>query len=333
MSLADILITIDVEDWFQVENFKPWIPYESWSKYELRVERNTHRLLDLFDCVVLRPPGLPACQPQTECHPKMTFFILGWIAERLPNLIREIQKRGHEIASHGYNHNLCYRESRKDLEKDLRHSKKLLEDLVGVPIYGYRAPSFSINEDILKMIQHCGYQYDSSYNSFSIHGRYGKLEMNSYGKKGIAIVFPNVGTSEPPSLRTFKPSSLPASQPPDVPSFQHPSFCELPVSNLEFNIKNSKFILPWAGGGYFRLTPLSIFRAGIQHILKQQHAYVFYLHPWEIEPGQPKVAKAKASYKFRHYINLNKSYSRLSKLIQDFAHHRFVTCQNYLGIV
>ena len=139
--MKSILITIDVEDWFQVENFKQHIPFSSWDSRELRVEKNTHRLLDLFDSTALHNQ-----QPTTNnTHPKKlcaTFFVLGWLAERLPNLIREIHSRGHEVASHGYRHNLCNLESKEDLRKDLIKSKKLLEDIIGSPVVGYRAQVF-----------------------------------------------------------------------------------------------------------------------------------------------------------------------------------------------
>ncbi|MDL1968851.1 MAG: polysaccharide deacetylase family protein, partial [Deltaproteobacteria bacterium] len=127
-----ILLTIDVEDWFQVENFKQWIPFSSWSSYELHVEKNTHQLLDLMDSITLEPSSLLASQlPSSANLPKASFFVLGWLAERLPGLVREIHSRGHEVASHGYNHNLCNQQSCEDLKKDLKDSKKLLEDIIG----------------------------------------------------------------------------------------------------------------------------------------------------------------------------------------------------------
>jgi len=195
-----ILITIDVEDWFQVENFKQYIPFSTWSSHEFRVEKNVHRLLDLFD----------SCNPQPATHKRhahivrCTFFILGWLAERLPHLVREIQKRGHEVASHGFNHNLCNKESSHNLKQDLLDSKKLLEDIISAPVLGFRAPSFSISDDTLKVIEECGYLYDSSFNSFAMHGRYGKILLNSYTKKGLSYRVSN-------------------------------NFFELPISNLEFN--------------------------------------------------------------------------------------------------
>ena len=232
-----ILITIDVEDWFQVENFKSLIPFSSWPSRELRVEKNTRQLLDILG------------------HRRATFFILGWIAERLPGLVRDIHDQGHEVASHGYHHNLCNQQSVKELEKDLADSKKRLEDIIGASVVGYRAPSFSINEDVLKVIESCGYRYDSSFNSFAMHDRY----------------------------------------------------------------------------GYFRLIPFPIFRMGIRQIMESDGTYLFYMHPWELDPGQPRVNDAPPSYKFRHYTNLKRVRSKLSGLFKAFRRSEFVTCRDYLA--
>ncbi len=334
--MADILLTIDVEDWFQVENLKKCISHESWPTRELRVERNTHRLLDLFDSVDLKPTSLPAemrgseearklgsekennssnlmgvSKPQTKYHPKATFFILGWIAERLPNLVKEISKRGHEVASHGYNHNLCYQECREDLKKDLCDSKKLLEDITGERVLGYRAPNFSIDADNLKLIQDCGYLYDSSYNSFSMHGRYGKLVLPGNEASDIAmLLLKNV----PPSVRASRIHS----------------FFELPISNFEFKIQNSKLIIPWGGGFYFRVIPLPIFIRGVNSILKKTGAYIFYIHPWEIDSSQPRISEASSFRKFRHYVNLSRTYSKLLRFLGNMQHHQFPTCARYI---
>ena len=325
--MKSILITIDVEDWFQVENFKQHIPFSSWDSRELRVEKNTHRLLDLFDSVALHNP-----QPTTNnIHPKKlraTFFVLGWLAERLPGLVREIHARGHEVASHGYYHNLCNLDSKEDLRKDLIKSKKLLEDIIGAPVVGYRAPSFSVTNDILKMIEDCGYQYDSSYNSFEMNGRYGRLSLEGYPQKEIAYQI-----SE--------------------------SFYELPISNLK--LYSQKFyngngtansvgrtslssssqptthnkhslILPFGGGGYFRLMPFSVFTHGVKNILKKENAYLFYMHPWEIDPDQPRVEAAPPFFKFRHYINLAETHKKLQRLIGTFSSCYFCTCSEYLAV-
>ncbi len=334
---TSILLTIDVEDWFQVENFKQYIPFSTWSDRELRVEANTHRLLDLFDSIEtggqkseVRDQRAEAETLNTESSasvihnrdseaysagleplnseplgndfspPKATFFILGWIAERLPNLVKEIHSRGHEVASHGFSHELCYDCGIEKLKNDLTDSKKLLEDITGSWVYGYRAPSFSINDDILKVIEECGYLYDSSYNSFGLHGRYGKLKLDENSKKGIAYKISNF-------------------------------FYELPVSNLRigFPFSSNSFVLPWGGGGYFRLFPFTVFKAGLQYILNKEKAYLFYIHPWEVDPGQPRV-NASSFFEFRHYINLNKTYPRLIMLIKKFNTCSYITCSQYV---
>lgn len=323
-----ILLTIDVEDWFQVENFKNCIPFSSWPSCELRVEKNVHRLLNLFDDFSNQQrviPGNPTnptnpSNSSNPSNPKVTFFILGWIAERLPNLVREIQARGHEVASHGYNHNLCNQQSHKDLRKDLVSSKKLLEDIIGADVYGYRAPSFSISDEILKIIQECGYQYDSSYNSFGLHGRYGKIDIDSYAKNGIAYQIPVDMNGEAALYKIEK----------------RYYFYELPVSNLQFTIQNSKFkiinlTIPWGGGGYFRLIPSFLFRQGISSILQKHGTYVFYLHPWEIDAEQPRVKHVDKTGSFRHYVSLAKTHSRLSKILESFAECEFLSCHQYLS--
>ncbi len=340
-----ILLTIDIEDWFQVENFKPWIPFSSWSSYELRVEKNTHRLLDLFDTFgSTRNP-----KPETRNPIKATFFILGWIAERLPHLVQEIHSRGHEVASHGYKHNLCTECSSDDLKTDLIHSKKLLEDIIGAPVHGYRAPSFSITNNIFKIIKDCGYIYDSSYNSFNLHGRYGKISLNGIEKKGIAIKLSETFFELPVSNISFKNNGARRFE--KVSRFQRDSSSRKKKfltqehieyfescyrrdeSDAEIGQKGrfyERLVIPLGGGSYFRLIPFPLFSWGFRKILERDGAYLFYMHPWEIDPEQPRVNDASAPFKFRHYINLKKTYSKLKKFINHFKRCRFVTCTQYL---
>jgi polysaccharide deacetylase family protein (PEP-CTERM system associated) len=240
-----ILLTFDVEDWFQVENLRTWSPFSSWDGFELRVEKNTHLILDLLDAVNLNTNIDIDNQKKADASkPKATFFLLGWIAKRLPNLAREIDKRGHEVASHGFNHNLCYGQSQVELRNDLINSKKMLEDIIGKPVFGYRAPSFSISDSVLATIQSCGYQYDSSFNTFDKHGRYGHIEILDYSIKGSVYRIDD-------------------------------DFYEIPLSNLSFH----GMIIPWAGGGYFRFLPFFIFKKGVKQILKNENNYIFYAHP------------------------------------------------------
>lgn len=277
----NILLTIDVEDWFQVENLRPWFPAHQWEAQPFRAEHNTNRLLDLFDSF-----NYPV---------KVTFFVLGWIAQRYPELVRRIQARGHEVASHGHGHLLNYQMDKITLQNDLKTSKVILEDIIGAPVLGYRAPNFSISQEILPTIAAAGYAYDSSYNSFQRHGRYGTIDTDGRKHYGIA----------------FKADS---------------NLLEVPISNLQLWGQT----VPWGGGGYFRLMPYLLFRMGIKNILKQQTTYVMYLHPWEIDPDQPRVKQAKGQTAFRHYNNLAKTYPRLRKLIQEFGTCHFKTCSQYI---
>ncbi len=289
-----IILTFDVEDWFQVENLKKNISFSSWSERELRVEQNTLRLLDLLE-------GSPKAWGGDVCKRneplRATFFILGWVAERVPHLVREIVARGHEVASHGFYHNLCSEGSLQDLINDLSDSRKLLEDITGSPVHGYRAPSFSISPKVLSLIAECGYTYDSSYNSFAANTRYGRLELISNGC-GIAV-------------RVL------------------PSFFELPVSNLEI----AGHIIPMGGGGYFRLMPALLFKRAVKSILEKQGSYLFYMHPWEIDPQQPRVKNLPFSYRFRHYVNLDSAASKLVDFISSFGGCRFITCKDYIDMV
>ena len=278
-----VLLTFDVEDWFQVENFKEYIDFSTWDSFKPRVEKNTHTILNLLDSFSFRP--------------KATFFVLGWTAKKMPGLVSEILKRGHEVASHGNDHHLCTTLKPRQLLNDLRDSRHILEDITGQKIYGYRAPSFAINDDILSIIAQAGYAYDSSYNSFGAHGRYGAIDLTRAKKKGGAYQI-------------------------------SPSFFELPVSNLKFFGQ----ILPLGGGGYFRLYPLSLFKLGMKSILKQ-NPFVFYAHPWEFDKEQPVVEQASLMYKFRHYINLGKTQIKLKNLIGSFSQHGFATCIEYTKLL
>ncbi|OGR12269.1 MAG: polysaccharide deacetylase [Desulfobacula sp. GWF2_41_7] len=276
-----ILLTFDVEDWFQVENFKEYISFSTWDSFELRVEKNTHKILDLLDFFPFKP--------------RATFFILGWIAKKLPDLVRQIHQRGHEVASHGNNHHLCRDLTESGLIRDLKSSKERLEAIINSKVYGFRAPSFAIDDRVLKTIARAGYLYDSSYNSFSAHGRYGKINLSNTKRKNALYQI-------------------------------HENFFELPVSNL----KIKKTVIPLGGGGYFRLFPFPFFKLGMASVLKQDKAFVFYAHPWEFDPSQPRVKPASRGFKFRHYVNLNRTEKKLKALISNFIDHEFITCSDYL---
>jgi polysaccharide deacetylase family protein (PEP-CTERM system associated) len=284
------MLTIDVEDWFQVENFKGSIPLSSWSSCESRVEKNTHLFLDFLDIAGSetgngKRPGGPL---------RATFFVLGWVAERFPGLVREIQARGHEVASHGFHHNLSNRCSAEELKKDLWQSKKILEDIVGCAVEGYRAPSFSINEEVLGILEECGYSYDSSFNSFAGNKRYGNIRISPNGKGIVCKTIRNI--------------------------------YELPISNFQIG----RYIVPTGGGAYFRLIPVRVFEKIVQSVLKLKNAYLFYLHPWEADPGQPKVKGVPAFLRFRHYTNISMTLSKLSFLIDRLKDVSFISCGGYI---
>lgn len=282
--MNSILLTFDVEDWFQVENFKDYIPFSSWPAKEQRVRTNTAALLDLLDEI------------PTQVH--ATFFILGWVAERFPDIVKDISIRGHEIASHGYNHDLCYTQSPDELLDDLIRSKQILEDITGQPVLGYRAPSFSITDEALKMVQKAGYIYDSSYNSFGQHGRYGSITL-PYENKLIQPIYKVAD-----------------------------DFYEIPVSNLQLYGR----IIPWSGGGYFRFLPSFLHNLGVKHILNTTGCYTFYLHPWEIDPQQPKVEEAKLLFRLRHYLNLKRTTKKFAAFTTSKTNEAFLSCSEYLKL-
>ena len=260
-------LTVDVEDYFQVSAFSENINYSDWDKYPLRVEDNTRALLELFD----------------QHKVTATFFVLGWVAERIPGLVREIAACGHEVACHGFSHQLVYNQSPQVFREETLRSKQLLEDIIQQPVYGYRAASYSITERsrwALDIIAEAGFTYDSSI--FPVrHDRYGMP-----------------GTPEAPYIL-----ESPAGR----------SITEFPLATARV----FGYRLPVAGGGYFRLYPYLVTRLGLSQINAQQRPFIFYLHPWEIDPGQPRIA-ARWFSRFRHYNNLDKCRSRLHRLLGDF---------------
>lgn len=261
-------LTIDVEDYYHVSAFESVIQFANWDRYESRVESNTGRILDVL----------------AGSNVKATFFVLGWVAERHPGLVNAIQGAGHEIASHGYRHRLLYQMSREEFREDTQRSKGILEDLSGVPVVGYRAPSCSIIQETLwclNVLQELGFQYDSSIFPLH-HDRYGIPHHNR---------FPH---------RISGPDGN--------------SIWEFPMSTVRLGKVN----LPTAGGGYLRLLPYSLVRWGIRRInTKERQPAVVYLHPWELDPGQPRLRGPRLSV-FRHYVNLSTTESKFRRLLQDF---------------
>jgi polysaccharide deacetylase family protein (PEP-CTERM system associated) len=262
-------LTIDVEDYYHVSGFESVVPFSDWDRYESRVERNTHRLLDLLDAY------------QTQA----TFFVLGWVGERHPRLVQTIHARGHEVASHGYAHQRIYTQSPQQFRLETRRSRQILEDAIGQRIYGYRAASYSITKEslwALAILAEEGFQYDSSI--FPIHH-------DRYGIPGYARFCHALDDTRAGKL------------------------IEFPISTLRLAGVN----VPIAGGGYFRLFPYSMIRWGIGHVnVREQRPTLVYLHPWEIDPEQPRIA-AGALARFRQYVNLDKTEGRLVRLLQDFT--------------
>ena len=276
-----ILITVDLEDWFQVENLRPSFPHELWDKCQIRVEQSTDKLLKLFE----------------RHNIKATFFVLGWLAERLPALIRRIQSAGHEIASHGYGHQLCTELDSTALKDDILRSKKILESIIDAEIKGYRAPNFSINESLPSILQETGFIYDSSYNDFAAHGRYGSLP-GSWATNNTGILKNKTG------------------------------FYEIPVRNIKIFGKS----IPWAGGGYFRLLPVWLFKKGVEFFLRQEKFYLFYCHPWEFDPDQPRAKGLKFNHSFRHYVNLAPNLNKLNYFLTALKGNRFITCSQLINL-
>ena len=269
-------LTIDVEDYFHVAALGKSIDLTDWDRIEPRVVDNMNRLLDMFD----------------EHGVKATHFVLGWVAERFPELIKEIDRRGHEVASHGYSHQLVYNQSPEVFFQETKDSKSLIENIIGKPIFGYRAASYSITKKslwALDTLAELGFIYDSSIFPV-VHDRYGIKD---------SPIYPHV-------LETPGKKKL----------------VEYPLSTYTFLGQ----AIPVAGGGYFRLYPYWLSRFFYRSINKSNMPFVFYLHPWEVDPGQPRV-KASFISEFRHYNNLEKCQGRLASLLSDFE---FVTMKEKL---
>lgn len=267
MNALNNCLTIDVEDYFQVNAFAARVHRDQWSSFHLRVDGNTEKILDILDRYSIRA----------------TFFVLGWVAERLPALIREIHRRGHEIACHGYWHELIYQIGPERFREDIRRAKILLEDQIGEAVNGYRAPSYSITGRslwALTILREEGFTYDSSI--FPIFH-------DTYGIPG-AQRFPHTITTEAGHLLEF------------------------PLTTLALNLGWKRLHLPIAGGGYLRLLPATFIHMGIASINhKERQPAVLYFHPWEIDPDQPRI-KAGMRSRFRHYLNLSRTEKKLEYL-------------------
>ena len=260
-------MTVDVEEYFQASIFDRVVARSSWEDRESRVVANTHRLLDLFGANEVRA----------------TFFVLGWVAERHPSLVREIVRGGHELASHGYQHQLIYSLTRDQFRDDVRRSKAVLEDAGGCAVRGYRAPSFSIVRAslwALDVLIEEGFAYDASI--FPIH----------HDRYGI-----------PGAPRQAHVVERPAG-----------SIVEVPASTVRLFRTN----LPIAGGGYFRLLPYACTRWGIARVNRaEREPVVFYIHPWEIDADQPRLPISRLGG-IRHYLGLDRTLAKMQRLVRDF---------------
>ena len=309
-------LTIDIEDYFQVHAFSNVIKYEDWDKFECRIERNTDKVLQILKDL---PPTV-ALNHRASQH--ATFFVLGWIAERYADLIRRIQKEGHEIACHGYAHQLIYNQSRDEFRQDIRKAKAILEDITGSEVIGYRGPSYSITRKsqwAFETLMEEGFKYDSSI--FPIrHDFYGMPEAPRFpfivslnGKNSYEFSMLNDELSTSQTLKLITQSfqfNIPQSVISD-PRF----IVEFPISTMKLFGQN----LPISGGGYFRLFPYPVIRKGLKSINeKEEKPFIFYMHPWEIDPEQPRITGLSSRSKFRHYINLDKTESKFRRLLKDF---------------
>ena len=260
-------LSVDVEDYFQVQALAGWVERDSWDAWPLRVAANTHRLLDLF-----------AAHRVTA-----TFFALSWIAERSPALIQRIVAEGHELASHGSDHRRVDQQTPEAFRQDVRRSKAVLEEIGGTPVRGYRAPTFSINATNLwafDILDEEGYAYSSSVYP---------VRRDYYGM---------------PSAPRF-------------PFLPRPGrmIRELPLSTVRLAGRN----LPCGGGGFFRLLPFGLSRAAIAHVNRvERRPCIFYIHPWEIDPGQPRIAGLPWRSRIRTSLNLDKTHARLDRLLTAF---------------
>ena len=273
-------LTIDVEDYYHVSAFEKISPPATWAGRESRVEQNTERVLEILD----------------DSSVKATFFVLGWVAERFPALVPRIAQQGHEIASHGYLHQRVALQDRNSYREDICRSKKLLEDQLGAPVDGYRAPSYSITRQTdwaFDELLEAGYRYDSSIFPMQ-HDFYGIPDWPRFAGYAVKNAT-GWGASDKPTGTALR---------------------ELPITTLRLGQRN----FPIAGGGYFRLLPYAVTRWGLSRINRQeQQPFVFYLHPWEFDPQQPRMPGCSAKSRFRHYLNLSRTGSRFKRLIQDFS--------------
>ena len=259
-------MSVDVEDYFQVSAFEPYIKKSLWDSLEHRVEQNTRKILDVF----------------AEHSTKATFFTLGWVAERYPSIVKQIVNEGHELACHGYEHIRITEQTPEQFRLDINRSKKILEDLSGKEVIGYRAASYSINSKNLwahDVLLEEGFKYSSSVYPVK-HDLYGIPDAPRFCYKPI----------------------------------KNSDFLEIPITTVRIGNKN----VPCGGGGFFRFYPYFVSKWAYNKINKDKQSAIFYCHPWEIDPEQPRQRDLNLKTRFRHYLNLNKMERRIGNLLTDF---------------
>jgi Domain of unknown function (DUF3473)/Polysaccharide deacetylase len=370
-------LTIDVEDYFQVHAFSDVIKFEDWGNFECRIERNTDRLLSILsnspikngstaarqhgNTLIQQRSSTSALKYNSELNTqnskldhsithslnnsltqrvKATFFVLGWIAERYPGLVRRVQKEGHEIACHGYAHKRIYTQSKEEFRQDVKRAKSILEEITGNEVMGYRAPNYSITNKsrwAFEVLIEEGFKYDSSI--FPIrHDFYGMpnaprfpfgISFNGNNNLEFSILNFKLNTAAPNNRSTASLSNSLTHSPNNSIS----NNLKLITQNSKLNVQNSQFIIefpistvklfsqnfPISGGGYFRLFPYPFIKKGLKRINNvEKKPFIFYVHPWELDPAQPRIKGPSFKSKFRHYVNLDKTEDRFRKLLKDF---------------
>jgi polysaccharide deacetylase family protein (PEP-CTERM system associated) len=273
------LASFDIEDWFHAENVRGSLPTHDWDQLEPRLEPNVHELLDI----------LAAAQARS------TFFVLGWVADRYPTIVRRIVDEGHEVASHTHLHRNLNQLPPDEIREELRRSKERLEQVAGSEVRGVRAPNFSVSDVVLDLIAEAGYRYDSSYFGFKQHDRYGTIS---------------------------------ASIPPGEPVTEvRPGLLEIQMTRVRIATAQ----VPWAGGAYFRLIPYPVFRWGVAKHLRSNPWFTFYFHPWELDPDEVPPSGMPRSLRFRAYTGRRRTRRDLRRLITTFGSSRIDEALRDLG--
>ncbi len=273
-------LSIDLEEFFQIHALSDVIKEESWHTFPSSVEGNTEKILELLEL-----HGITA-----------TFFCLGWIAQRHPALIRRIHDKGHEIGCHGFSHQVIYHQDRQSFYEDVSKAKKVLEEIIGSPVIGYRAPTYSITKKTIwaiDILQELGFRYDSSI---------------------FPIYHDNYGIPDAPRLPHL---------------IEGTGMVEFPISTLTVG----KFNMPISGGGYFRLFPYLITKAALKAMEERNEPFVFYIHPWEFNPETPRIEGMSLFSRFRTYVGISRTHKRFSTLIKDFSFTTVARVLEDLGLL